>query len=449
MGVSALPEKFEEYLALVCRQIRWKRALPELRRELETHLLEQRDACIEAGMTEDEAEAEAVRQMGDGAEVGRELDSVHRPREQWPLLCGAAALTVFGAWLRLWAGANVPRVTAFAALAFAALASMYFADYRALARRGDRICLGVLGAAVLSLAVFPPVAGMHRMTVYLVQLFPAAYVLGVYALRRWKRRGFYAALILAALMVFCSACVPDLFGAAIVLLSAAVTLLCAVRRGWFPVHRGAAQVGIVSAVLALGAVGLHVSRSRILIALDPSAEAMGRGYQGYAVREALHTGARWGAAAEQTPLPGKDAEFLLTHFARSFGLLPLALACLALAALFAAVLFRAARQKHAFGSILALAALAMPVGNLAASIAANAGYVLFPAYCPFVSGNVHTVIDMALLGLALSVLRQEKLGEDAWIPVQRRAVRRVRWQDGTLMIDLKRKPDGGERLRRS
>lgn len=66
MGVLALPEKINEYLALVCRQIRWKRALPDLRRELGTHLLEQRDACIEAGMTEDEAEAEAVRQMGDG-----------------------------------------------------------------------------------------------------------------------------------------------------------------------------------------------------------------------------------------------------------------------------------------------------------------------------------------------------------------------------------------------
>ena len=53
-----MPEKINEYLALVCRQIRWKRALPDLRRELGTHLLEQRDACIEAGMTEDEAEAE-------------------------------------------------------------------------------------------------------------------------------------------------------------------------------------------------------------------------------------------------------------------------------------------------------------------------------------------------------------------------------------------------------
>ncbi|MBQ1620046.1 MAG: hypothetical protein II094_03520, partial [Oscillospiraceae bacterium] len=155
-----MPEKINEYLALVCRQIRWKRALPDLRRELGTHLLEQRDACIEAGMTEDEAEAEAVRQMGDGVALGRELDSVHRPREQWPLLCGAAVLTVFGAWLRLWAGANVPRVAAFAVAAFAALAITYFTDYRALARRGGWICLAVLGAAVLSLAAFPPVDGI-------------------------------------------------------------------------------------------------------------------------------------------------------------------------------------------------------------------------------------------------------------------------------------------------
>lgn len=450
MGVLALPEKINEYLALVCRQIRWKRALPDLRRELGTHLLEQRDACIEAGMTEDEAEAEAVRQMGDGVALGRELDSVHRPREQWLLLCAAAVLTVFGAWLRLWAGANVPRVAAFAVAAFAALAITYFTDYRALARRGGWICLAVLGAAVLSLAAFPPVDGIHRKTVYLVQLFPAAYALGVYALRRWKRWGFYAALILAVVMAVCSACVPYLFGAVFVVFSAAITLLCAVQKGWFPVHRGAARAGIVSGTLALCAAGLYVARSRILVALDPSSEAMGRGYQGCAVRQTLRSSARWGAAATQTPLPGGGAEFLLARFARGYGLVPLVLACIALSALFAVVLIRAARQRHAFGSVLALAALAMPVGNLTASIAANAGYVLFSAYCPFVSGSVHTVIDMLLLGLALSVLRQEQLGEDGPAPVrQGPAARRIRWQDGVLTIDLNRKADGGEQLRRA
>ena len=50
-------------------QVRWRRARPALAQELRTHLLDQRDACLAQGMSQTEAEAESLRQMGDPVEV--------------------------------------------------------------------------------------------------------------------------------------------------------------------------------------------------------------------------------------------------------------------------------------------------------------------------------------------------------------------------------------------
>lgn len=58
-------------------QVRWRRARPALAQELRTHLLDQRDACLAQGMSQTEAEAESLRQMGDPVEVGTQLDRVH------------------------------------------------------------------------------------------------------------------------------------------------------------------------------------------------------------------------------------------------------------------------------------------------------------------------------------------------------------------------------------
>ena len=64
---------------------------PALERELRTHLEEQTEAYQAEGMTEDAAEAEAVRQMGDAEAVrqmgdaeavGLALDAVHRPKKR-------------------------------------------------------------------------------------------------------------------------------------------------------------------------------------------------------------------------------------------------------------------------------------------------------------------------------------------------------------------------------
>ena len=81
-----MAEQIERYLETAGAQVRWRRVRPALERELRTHLEEQTEAYLAEGMTEDAAEAEAVRQMGDAETVGLALDAVHRPKKQTAIL---------------------------------------------------------------------------------------------------------------------------------------------------------------------------------------------------------------------------------------------------------------------------------------------------------------------------------------------------------------------------
>ena len=151
-----MPDRIERYLELAGEQIRWKRAKPALLEELRTHLLDQRDDCLAEGMSEEEAQAEAVRQMGDPVTVGQGLDSVHRPKAQWSLLAITTAVAVTGVVLRLYltagqdwlasTGLDVPRTVLGLVLGIAALLGGYFLDYTFLGRHGTIIYLFALAS---------------------------------------------------------------------------------------------------------------------------------------------------------------------------------------------------------------------------------------------------------------------------------------------------------------
>ena len=70
----------KKYIQTVTEQIRCKRALPLVTKELEGHIEDQKSDYMKAGMNVEEAEEAAVLEMGDPVEVGVEMDRIHRPK---------------------------------------------------------------------------------------------------------------------------------------------------------------------------------------------------------------------------------------------------------------------------------------------------------------------------------------------------------------------------------
>ena len=88
--------QINEFLNSVCEQIKYKPIRNTIAEELKDHIEDKKEELIEMGQTEEEAEKNAVEQMGDAEIIGKELNKVHRPRLDWKLLIILVVLLIFG-----------------------------------------------------------------------------------------------------------------------------------------------------------------------------------------------------------------------------------------------------------------------------------------------------------------------------------------------------------------
>ncbi len=149
--------KKEEYLQLVTDQIRCKKARPDVKTELEAHIMDQMEDYRSEGMEEQEAMERAILEMGDPVEVGVELDRIHRPKMSWEILLLVGILGGIGVFLQfaLWRGGNASaqpnRQLMFHIAGFLLMLGVYFMDYSILGKYARQI--GILFCGVMILVV--------------------------------------------------------------------------------------------------------------------------------------------------------------------------------------------------------------------------------------------------------------------------------------------------------
>ena len=134
----------------------------------------------------------------------------------------------------------------------------------------------------------------------------------------------------------------------------------------------------------------------------------------FRVREALRSSAILGAGAANEALPEGHTDLILVTVSQRFGRIPYLLVCAALAACSADMLLRSLSVKSQLGGILSLAASLSILLRMLCALAANAGILPPLNGCPFLSGNLGSMLDLALVGLILGILRQQHLPE--WNP---------------------------------
>ena len=434
------------YLDTVSDQIRWKRARAVVVRELETHLEDQRDEFLTEGHPPAEAERLAVEEMGDPAAVGTDLDRLHQPRPQWGMLALTLALLLVGGWLRysltrvgeFWYDDLDPLRCALSVVVGAAvLIGSYFLDVSRLLRWAKWVYIGAVAAGVLSLHLSPNVNNASYFTRYVVLFYPAAYAFWLYDCRGKGWQGLLAAVAGGIPLASIGVMAPFVQGVIQLLVIGCFLLLLAIWMGWFTVPRrqGLAAVGGLAAAMA-GAVLWMLLRAgfgaaRIQILLHPETDPMGAGYQSIMAQRVLEASRLVGEGGDlsirtntvqgmQLPpemmLPEWNHDFLPTTMVYKLGWLPYLLLLAVLAALFLWMLRRCACQRSQSGKLLALAVVGTLAVQSVFAVVLNLGFVLFTAQLPLVTGNLHSVVDCALIGLALSAFRSESILRDAAAP---------------------------------
>ena len=455
------PDKFKAYAALVCEQLRWKRARPVVEREIKTHLRDQYDALVKDGLPEEQAVEESIRQMGDAVEIGTDLDRVHRPKPSWGLLIltGILLLAGLGIHIFLTYDSNFPymlrRHVLAAIVGVGCLAGAYFMDFTIL---GKRPLLFFIGAVVLvgCVTAFDPQTINFRSytAAQLTLLLPLAYT----ALLYWLRGKGYLGLVLAigglAVQCVCCCIIPFSAGLLITAVTGVVLLAVAVWENWFQIGkaRGLFIWGIL-VLLAAVAGSLFIwsssyAASRVELAFHPELDPEGNGFLGMVIRETL-AGAQLlgegvlGAYAASMQLNHTD--FLLTYLICRIGWISFIVIMAVFVVFFAAAAHKCLKQKNMLGRLASLAVILTLALQVLFYVCFNLGICLFGSISlPLISyGNTPLVVNMALIGVMLSTFRTGVLVRDGETPLPSGARRfrwkdRFRWNDGVLTISFKK-----------
>ena len=434
--VRAMPEHstIQSYLETVASQIRWKRARPVVTLELERHLEDQRDAFAAEG--HENAEQMALDEMGDPVKLGVELDSIHRPAPQYGLLALTILFAFAGAMLRIWLTADWkqynmdidPRITLLAfGIGCAALLLGYFLDYARLGVHGRKVYAGALLVGVVMLITSPHSNGVAYYAGYLTLCYPVVYAFWLYTCRRKGWMGLMLSIIGGIPLAVICVLVPNTFGLLMLLTTGVILLIAAAWNDWFALGRRKSLLSVLlcAAIIAGIIFGCLISSGSGLrrwdIALHPEQDPLGAGYQAYTIRQTLGVSqwigeGTWSSEISARPfertVPACGGDGLLTTLIYKMGWLPFLIVVAAFMALAGWLVYRCLKHKSQLGKVVVLAVVITLFMQALCSVAWNLGFTLFSAAFPMVVGNLNTVIDMWLIGLALSVFRGEHIARD-------------------------------------
>lgn len=397
-------DRKEEYLDTLTSQIRYRKARESVRREIEQHLDEQIGEYLMEGMEPEEAEKEAVKQMGDPVETGISLDRIHRPRMPWGMLLWIGILSILGlgiymalqtrisdqtlSWRTIWGYLVI------LAMGLAAMTGICFADYSRIGRyaREITVVLWILLYGGLWMRGIQ-INGAKRwidLGVTIDAGVAAWLFVPLYAgvLYRCRGQGYKALIKAAAWMaptLWLLLTMSNASSLLVVFLAFSVILSAAVWKGWFQIRR--------KTVLAVWWGGVLLAPAALLAFTGMES------YRGQRLLALLNLGG-YG--------PGYEAEMTRRLLAD------------ALLAAIVFLVFRflkiSLRQKNQLGMLMGIGICSLFFWEILFYVCSNTGFwgvELGGVCCPFLTfGGTQILVTCLLFGLLLSICRYQNVAGD-------------------------------------
>lgn len=432
-------DKIKEYSHSVCNQVRWKKAHNVIAQEIENHICDQRDAYIAQGEDENSATEKAILQMGDPISVGMELDKTHKPKAQWTMIILAMLMFAIGFMIRAFWGKSSYSLFELnilfpSVLAMGAFWGAYCLDFSILGKYPKTLYWGLLLSGCLGLVLsfsmsrsFFLIGRLSVSLVYLSLLYPTAFSALIYSLRNKGYLGIILCGIgytaLAVVLLF----IPTFSWLILFTISAAVLLFVSVVKGWFNVNKkiGLSLVLIPIVLVIAYAIFCIFSRpyltDRLNIALNPHLDPQGGGYVSIMIRELLANAQFIGKGDVPqeysrviSSMPLFDTDYFLTYLIHNLGWIVFFVLAVLFCTFIVVGFIHCIKQKSVLGLLVSLSVMLTFTFQTITYIASNLGYNLFSVLSlPLVSyGNTALLINMALIGIMLSVFRNGDIVKD-------------------------------------
>jgi cell division protein FtsW (lipid II flippase) len=447
----------QEYSRCVCDQIRWKKAHSLISEEVENHLVDQRDANIADGMDEISATHQAILQMGDPVMIGTQLDRTHRPRPQWGMILVAMSLVIVGLIIRMFVTyeGNIWRMLTqliSSAVGLGLMAVAYFSDFTLIGKYPKTIYFSIMALSVAALSISPIINGRPYYAGFMPLLFPLGFVAIVYIVRN---KGYWG-IILCGIAFLLPACfalfVPAVSGFLLFTVSELFIITIAISKNWFGVKKlhGYLLIFIPTAAAIFLAGGMFVGRyglKRLQVALNPSIDPAGGGYQSIVVRNLLNASKLFGTGdmpavykSLRFPLPEIDTNYILTYLIFKLGWIAFIIIMSVLLFFIIKGFMQCFRQKSSLGLFVSVSIMLTFTLQVIGYVITNLGFQIAAPIClPLLSyGKIATSINLFLIGIMLSVFRTGDIVKDKYQDRIRKD-NFITWSDGKLIISFGRK----------
>lgn len=429
----------EEYLKILTDQIRCKKARPAVCEEIRGHIEDQKSAFMEEGLNETEAEAAAVREMGDPVDTGVSLDRVHRPCMAWGMIALIAALSLTGFVLQYLQRMNYMEGTHLASYTFTHLTLMLaglgmmigicFIDYSRIGYYAKELFLLLLAVLAFGLVFLAQevngqinwimLGSFSINTKLMVFLFVPLYGAILYS---YRGQGWSAVIkgilwMLPCLLLAFS--IPNMSSLYLLFLTFSVTLSVAVYKNWFRVSRKLTLTAIwlFHFLLPLSG-GLYIlfftdgyRKMRIQSMISPPWNS--ESYQALMLWKIIENSQIIGTSKtienSWHNLP-ESTDFALSYVLARYGILASVLLSAVILYLFLRLIHTSQSQRNQLGMIMGIGCSVLFILQICFYILENLGYPFLGTYCPFLSyGGSGMLVTYILLGILLSIYRYQNV----------------------------------------
>lgn len=434
----------EKYLEKLLSQIRCKKARPYIAEEIKSHIESQIEDNLSNGMVYEDAEKNAVADMGDPVEVGISLDKIHKPQLAWKLLVIVGILSLLGVLIQQ----SVLRQSGYSslepfmqetyqllaegfvqsvAIGFIIMCAIYFIDYTVIAKYSKVIGLFIITMGVLLLAGFFGTDingvrysigfGMFRISATSLMMF---YV-PIYGAVLYKYRDGGVSALLKAIAwlivpVFVTFCMPSLIVAIILMISMLIQLTVAILKGWFkiPVKRTIVSLWAVFMFLPIMLLFLmytfHLLKEYQEARIRSFLSASGDGFYITSMLRAFSKDILLiGNSGNDVigSLPEFNRDYIFSYILNSYGSIAGIVVVAGLAALVMFIFGTSIKQKNELGMVMGFGCGMIILLNTLVNLLGTFG-IIPPAssFLPFLSiGRDNILLCYALVGIIMSIYR--------------------------------------------
>ncbi len=407
----------EEYLNNLLDQIRCKKAHAAIREELESHISDQIEDNMKAGMTREEAEKAAVCDMGDPVTTGISLDQIHRPKMAWQMIAIMTVIMLAGVLIHWMMGAPVACMQTISG--FCLMFIICHLDYTRIAAIAKVIAAGIILVGIYALffgVTFGGniwVASLLRLRISMfsfLMLYVPVYGAILYSYYGEGYKGLVKAALWAVPPLFIALMMSSLVLFLILSVCMVSLLVLAVVKKWFQVKQKRVVIG--AAILVLAITGIlqianapyQMDRIRNFLAGDVESN-----YVTKVLKNCFTGSILIGKGVEElkTTLPDYNNSFILAYLTGTYGYIICTAVCAVLVLLIVAIFSIVFRQKNQLGMMMGFGSGMILFTNIAINLLENFGILpTSQTFLPFFSkGGSCMYVCYILMGVILSVYR--------------------------------------------